>query len=561
MTGYRLAFLLPLFIVGPVWGQQVPGTADPGRIEERFEPAETPASRPEIVIPDVPGADLSTDLGAVQFTLTDITLVGVSAYQQPELRFLFENLIGQTVSLSDIIKVRDKLTAKYRQDGFVLSQAIIPPQTITNGTVEVRIIEGFVHDVRIEGNSRDYRDLVLSIAAPVKDVRPLHVADLERRVLLIDDLPGVSARSILQPSRTQTGAADLVLVIDRDVVSAFLGVDNRGSQAIGPVQAFAGVRFNSLFGMAEQTELVAALAGDGQELQYFAARQEHFLTDTGTGLTLNFSISDTESGGSLTSLDPEGDSLTWGIAVTHPLLRARSQTLNMSLGFDYRDTETDFLGTNFSKDHVRTVFAELLIEQSDTLFGGSRPAYSELSLGVTHGLKIFNATETGSANLSRAAGHSDFTRANLEFTRTQSLFDGFSVFLAGAGQVSSDPLLSSEEFGLGGRRFGRGFEPSELTGDHALAGSIEARYDASFLNFMPRPPQVYAFYDYGAVWNEDHVLGQSQRRSLASTGGGIRLGLLEEISLAVELAKPLSRDVAARGNRDVRPLFNVLANF
>jgi hemolysin activation/secretion protein len=184
-----------------------------------------------------------------------------------------------------------------------------------------------------------------------------------------------------------------------------------------------------------------------------------------------------------------------------------------------------------------------------------------IEVELSQGLNIFDESKTGAPDLSRAGGHSDFTLLYGEATRIQSLFDSASLALSASGQVAGSPLLVPVQFGLGGSRFGRGYEPSELTGDDGIAGSLEGRYDLAAMSDTFGRPQLYAFYDVGEIWNRAAALGTPPKESLASAGGGIRFTFLRYFEVDLELAKPLTRPVASRGNKDIRPLFNISTRF
>jgi hemolysin activation/secretion protein len=121
-------------------------------------------------------------------------------------------------------------------------------------------------------------------------------------------------------------------------------------------------------------------------------------------------------------------------------------------------------------------------------------------------------------------------------------------------------LLLPEQFALGGARFGRAYDPAEITGDDAVAGSLELRYGRFVESRFLRSYQLYAFYDVGAVWNQD-VSDGTQRQSLASAGGGIRLALPQDFAASLEIAKALTRRVAAEGDKPVRVFVSVSASF
>ena len=80
----------------------------------------------------------------------------------------------------------------------------------------------------------------------------------------------------------------------------------------------------------------------------------------------------------------------------------------------------------------------------------------------------------------------------------QGVTPNWSLFAAASGQVASGPLYSSEQFGYGGQAFGRAYDASEITGDHAVAASLGMRYSGidpmHGVRLMP-----YGFYDMGRV--------------------------------------------------------------
>lgn len=89
-----------------------------------------------------------------------------------------------------------------------------------------------------------------------------------------------------------------------------------------------------------------------------------------------------------------------------------------------------------------------------------------------------------------------------------------------------------------------------------LSFKVELQYnpavELSVLDYV----QLFTFADYGRVWFNDHQF-RADPQYLASVGGGMRLGLAEHVSATVELGKPMLRDAAANGNRDLRGFFTL----
>jgi hemolysin activation/secretion protein len=137
----------------------------------------------------------------------------------------------------------------------------------------------------------------------------------------------------------------------------------------------------------------------------------------------------------------------------------------------------------------------------------------------------------------------------LDAERVQVISGPFTARIALSAQIADKALLASEEFKLGGATFGRGFDDGELSGDEGVAGLLELRY-AVPLRAGPTL-QLYGFYDHGKVWNDDPVT-LLDGVELASVGGGLRANLTDNLSADLQVAKPLRRDVATKGDRAAR---------
>jgi len=541
--------------------QPLPGPASPDRIEQRFQPPPVPRATPEITIPGPEAPTPPAEALKIDFILSAVILDGSTVYKPADLTPLTADLIGKKISLAQVFTLRDALTAKYRRDGYILSQVIVPPQEVADGVVHMQAVEGYVSNVTIQGDAHDSRGLIADMAERIKAARPLTAKVLERYVLLMQDLPGLSVRTVLRPAGNVPGAADLDLVVTHRTVTGYAAVDNRGSKAIGPLQGQVGINLNSLFGLNDRTALQLATVSPVDELQYAAIQHDEILSPEGTRLSVSTNYSHSKPRGALVNLDPLGNSLSLRAGIDHPVIRSPSRTLRVGAAFTALNSSVDLLGARFSDDKVRYLSLTANYDVADTLLGDGRPASTLINAELSQGLDILGATRTGSPNLSVANGHSDFTRLYADLTRSQRIAGPFGLGFAASAQVASAPLLSAQRFGLGGSRIGRGYEPSEILGDNGIAASIEARYNLPAGDTIFIYPQLYVFYDIGKVWNIDPAVGQPKSQSLASAGPGVRFDLFRQISANIELAKPLTRDIASRGNRHTRLLFSIVSRF
>ena len=530
--------------------------AAPDRFERRFEQPETPKSTVIPVQPDTLKPVFPPGLKDVKFVLKSLIIKGTTVYTKRQFTPMFRRLLNREVSLEHIYRVANIITRKYRNDGYILSRAVVPPQKIENGVVRIEIVEGYIDKVNIQGKVRGPRELLNAYRRNILASKPLHSKDLERYLLLIDDLPGVTAKSVLTPSENQPGATDLSIILDNKPFEASAGTDNRGTEFNGPMQVFGGVATNSLFGGYEKTGVQTVFTSDPDELFYFNAYHEMPLSSEGTKLTLSGSVSKSKPGDVLKDFEVEGDSSMFQFKLEHPFIRSRGENLTGYFSFTHRNSQTDILGTKDSEDRLRIMKLGASYDFADRYLG-----VNVMNFNIHRGLNIFDATETGTENLSREKGVSDFTKLSGEFFRLQQLAPSWMLLGAVSWQYTFNKLLSSEEFGVGGSSFGRGFDPSEITGDQGLAFKLELQKAFKINKTYLRDLQLYTFFDYGSVWNRIETTTRDNREGRYSTGFGARLNVTDQISGFVELAKPMADRVAAEGNRDPRVFFGLSARY
>jgi hemolysin activation/secretion protein len=530
--------------------------AAPGRFDKRFEKEKLPGPTVVPVQPQSLQPIFPEDLKSLEFKLQRLVVQGSTVYKDRQLLPLYRNFLGNKINLTHIYRIANAMTRKYRNDGYILSRVVVPPQKIEKGIVRLQVVEGRIDQVQIKGKVIGAKNLINSYRRGILRSQPLHAKDLERYLLLMEDLPGVSVKSVLLPSEDQSGTSDLTVILENKRFDANLGVDNRGSDFNGPVQIFAGGGINSVGGLNDRLQFQGVVTSETEELLFLRGAYDLPLSKEGTRLFFSAAFSESEPGETLKQFDVEGDSQSYSLRVSHPFIRSRGENLSGHFGFTYKDSETKILGTQDSEDRLRIIDVGVSYDYADRFRG-----VNLLTLRLSQGLDILDATGSGSPNLSRSSGQSDFFKLSGELARLQQLAPSWNLLGAMSWQYSFDKLLAPEEFGVGGARFGRAYDSSEITGDHGLALKLELQKAIQFRNKYFKSMQAYTFIDYGSVWNRVATAAGRTQENISSAGFGLRYNLKKWVSGYIELAKPINKDVAAEGNRDVRFFFSVSAAF
>ena len=527
--------------------ESVPNSARPNEIERQNRIRDVQPSvggAPLITLPAQPTKPVA---GNVKFKLNGVKLEGSTVYGEAELSKIYADKIGSTITLGDLNAIADSITSYYRNHGYILSRAVVPPQKANGGIVTIRVVEGFVSAVKVQGDRADDAQ-IQAYAEKIRTSKPLDAAKLERYLLLMDDLPGVTARAVLTPSATTPDASEVVITVTRKRFEFGAAVDNRAGRYFDYGQASVTAGVNDLLNMNDQTQVrVANSIVSPRRLQFVEIRHEEPVGNEGTIIVGSASHVLTIPGYTLAPLDLKSTGDTFSLGVSHPLLRSRQSNWFINSDFVTRNIEANTFAGNFYYDKTR-----VLSIGSSYDFVDSTSAINRIEAHASKGLDI----DTSDSKFhSRSNGDVSFLKFTSKASRIQPISGPWSVYGAVAGQYSNDPLYASEEFALGGSEFGSAYDSAELTGDSGVAARAEIQFNQSRAGetFLPQY-QLYTFYDGGKVWNNHALAGlENSSATLSSAGIGTRFNLVDAVSGSLEGAIPIGHNIAAYGQDGGEP--------
>ncbi|WP_143738490.1 ShlB/FhaC/HecB family hemolysin secretion/activation protein [Erythrobacter colymbi] len=482
------------------------------------------------------------DEGAPIMDVGAIVIDGLTVLRQADFAQVVEPFAGRPLSRADLGRLADAIAARARSRGYVLATAWIPEQTLVGGMLRVRIDEGRIDAVRIEGS--DDPAIRRQLERLVGD-RPVTLEALQREVLLADDLPGVWIRG----TRFERQGARRILVVDagRSDVGGSVLVATDGTKPLGPVRARIDFDSNGLISPRDRIDLsFSATPLDPEELAFFSARYSVIINDAGTSVGAFGTYSRTEPGAYLAARNLTGEAWQGGIRLRHPLMRTQTRSLWLEASAELQDLKQDSLGTLVRADRI--ALARLGFYGYGPLAGGTLQGRAT----VSQGLPVLGATGNSDPLASRWDTQPDFTTLYWWLNWRRGIAPRVSVSLATIGQLSTAPLLIGESFALGGTGFLRGYDFAQRVGDEGVAGLAELRYDWPKALGAVRNVQLYAFADGGTVSNLQGGLGGG---TLASSGGGLRADITRNMGLDFEVAVPLTEDRYDTG--DNTPRINV----
>lgn len=208
----------------PTHAQQAP---DVGRILQQTAPQALPTPLPPAT-PPPPAVPLPPPGGAT--VMVRGFHIVASAFPEAELRAVVRSFVGRNLTLAELQEAARKIDAFYLAHD-LLARAVLPPQNLKNGIVEIRVIEGRISAVTVDpsSHSRLKPDIAAGIVADQAPVGgPVRPSQLEAGMALLNEMPGVAATATLVPGINTGDTAALLKLQDTPLVSGSAAVDNGG---------------------------------------------------------------------------------------------------------------------------------------------------------------------------------------------------------------------------------------------------------------------------------------------------------------------------------------------
>lgn len=470
------------------------------------------------------------------------------------------------LSIEELQGIAAEVARYYRQHGLILTQAYIPPQTIRDGIVKIRVVEGRLGQVMVEKAQR-YR--VSQLLQPFSALigQPVNQQAIEEALLLLSDYPGLTSFGVFQPG-DYPGETDMVIsVLDEKRIEARLHADNYGSQYTGEYRARADLIVNNPFALQDKFMLHLSrtfapnngfYGGAGYEISAFGARNT---------FGLSFLNNAYDMGG---ILEPFGLTGTTRVADIYWRRKfARSQHFNAFgvLKFARKSVKLDVLEGRDTADELSVFSAEL---GYDWRTPGGRNyqsgwfQYSQGMAGLFGSMEGSSDPELATANRRGGSGEyasSAFSKFAIDVQNWFNFNQTHTLRIAARGQYSADLLTSIEQFSMGGPGSVRAYANAEYLADTGYSISAEwlmrapgfAAWNAFGGKTWGEILQFVLFVDTAQGWLNDPLASDRENVSLHGTGLGLRL-YSNAFSMRVEVATPIGEEVAANG-RDPQYFF------
>jgi hemolysin activation/secretion protein len=481
--------------------------------------------------------------------VTAFRFAGNTILPSQEAQALVSEGVGRDLTLAQIEALAGRVTAWYRERGYILARAYVPAQEIAGGVVEIAVSEGQIGAVEIRGARRYDPDFLRAHVLLGRDRPAFQAQDFERSLFLLNDLPGLEVKSTLQPGAIP-GTTDVVLDVEKEhLLTGEIEANNYGSRETGYERFGVALNVNNPFGWNDSLGIRGLVSRDGDALWYARGTYSVALGHWGTRLSLAYThiTADTDVREVIGPIGVTGSGDIGSVALIHPIWRSRAFSLYVHGGFDISNLEnrSEIPGaTATTRDRLRVLSAGATVTTVDSWRGASAASlsfYQGLG-GVLGGLDGDNDPQA-----SRPGAGGTFFKLVGQVSRLQQVWGPISIYVKAAGQVASTDLVAAEQFYIGGVGTVRGYALAQFAGDNGYAVTGEIRLAAPGFSDVPaflgktwgQILELYTFVDHGGAWLRQPLPDERRDQFLTSVGAGVSVNVAQNFLINVEYARPV----------------------
>ena len=453
-----------------------------------------------------------------------------AAFTVDQLNQLIEDNLNQELSFGEIQNLVNRIRNAYVEKGYFLTSVSIPEQEVVNGSLVVNINEGSLDPdapYKVKGiNLRLKENLPIKYMSKAMNGRVTH-SGLERGILNINDIPGISGTINLSPGSVPGSTQVELDVMEAPFVEGMISADNFGSRYTGEYRATAMVNVNNPSKLGDQITLTKVLSFDGN----FDMNLIGYNFPLGrSGLRSNFYYSNLDYQlGKEFKTDPvsKGTADVYSGGFNYPVFNSSRRSVFLSGTYNFKDLYNENVGVVVSDKTAETQDVGLIFQNTDNIVNSG---FTQLSLTQTFGdtdLTKVAADFAADQGAGGAKTNGNFQKFNAQVFRIQEISDKLNLQILASAQKVDKNVDSSEDFSLGGPTAIRAYPSGEAAGDEGFRVSVDAQYDlisgSKFGDII-----LSSFYDYGEIkqYKDTYDIVMTSPNEYSLEGWGVALDFL-----------------------------------
>ena len=464
--------------------------------------------------PELPEAD-----DTPVFTLAGVRFSQSRLLSKKELQSLVMPWLGKNVSYADLQRILISINHLYRKKSIYTAVAVFPEQQVDNGVVAIRLIEGSIGEVVLEGNQYTADEYIHGWIDKGEQKDAIDVAALESDILFYNRIHDQRLQAELRAGKA-FGLTDVIIHVpeaSRDVVNLY--IDNYGYKSTGEEQLSLLYQRYQLLRSGDKFK---AYALGSKGITSLALQYDLPVGTDGWRWMNQVQYTDSDlSEGDFSELDVAGNSLQLATSASYLLYSGVDVWVGFLGGFSRTDSENTIASQDLSDYRTDRYHGGIQFDWQGEQwqFTGQYSHYWLRSHEKLADKKRIIALD------------------KVQLTYIYNFDSPFYVLASFEAQLTPDEALpGAASYSLGGAAALRGYRPGAVSGDKGWYQILELHYNGfSYENYAF---DLFTFYDHGQVASSEDWITPS------SAGFGVSISHSEDLSLDVMAAKTL-RNITA----------------
>lgn len=478
------------------------------------------------------------------FDVLDFQIDGNSVLDTESVEIAVYPFLGPGKGIQDVEKARQSLESAYRNKGYPTVIVEIPEQDVQGGIVRLEVVEGAIEYLHITGNKYysegKIRDMVPALAAG----KVPHMPSVQKQMAaLAIEAPDRSVTPVFRAGLTPGKTEIELKVRDELPVHGGVEINGRNTEHTTRTRLVSSIRYDNLWQKYHSASLQFQVSPqNSDEVQVWSGTyvlptgwQDSRLALYGIGISSN-----TDLGASVGGTSVVGTGDIFGGRVMKPLPQLNEYYQTIVFGLDYKSFDQSVALVGQDSGNTPIQYMPLFIGYDGVLRDDEFT--TTLSAGIHAGIRGVGS-DTQQFDDKRAGAKPDFLYLTVDLKHQHELpYDMLAVARA-SGQVSDQPLISNEQFSVGGMQSVRGYYQTQQLGDSGMNLSFELQSprllpeDLGYVDYL----RALAFFDWGYLWIQDPLPDNPGWYHLAATGFGFRSQIIKNFIGELDWGYPFNK--------------------
>ena len=462
----------------------------------------------------------------LKFNVFEYQVDGNSVLNSGEIEKAVYPYMGEEKSIEDVEQARAALEKTYQEAGYLTVSVSIPQQEVNQGTVRLLVTEGKVERLQIVDSHYHTPGEIKSRARQFSEGSVPHFPTAQKELGTLNRNQNRQVTPVLRPGKSPGTVEVDLQVKDKLPVHGNVELNDRYSPNTTELRLNAGLKYENLFQKDHSLGMnIQVSPEDTSEVKVFSGT--YIIPRDNGDYFAAYAVASDSNIAAVGDINVLGKGYIAGARYIRPLPLSEGFYHSLTFGFDYKVFKENLflLGADTSLDTPISYWATSLGYdanlQSD--FGQTQASF------VLNMAPRFMGNTSSEFQRKRSGAEANYVYLRADVKQLYTFSSGWAIQGKAAFQLASQPLISTEQFTIGGVDSIRGYLESSRLGDNGISGSLELRTPPlsqylkqyRFVEYI-KDFYAYTFADAGYV-RIKNPLGLDDDYELYSAGLGLKL--------------------------------------